>query len=188
MTWVMCHDAGSEDATLAFLAVEGAKYNLQLKVCSPCRARKACPPQLISCDVQEGGGEFANISDKLERCIVRKKNLKPGTSYTARVRNRPLDESSEWSEWSQETLFSTLPAAMRRMECPKLLTHDRESVTICWYIPRLAHFLLGTKPTTRRPSVLSLNAECHRSVSYQGRQMTMKKVFESARELQDTCR
>lgn len=32
MAWVVCHDAGSEDATVAWSAVAGAKYNLELKV------------------------------------------------------------------------------------------------------------------------------------------------------------
>ena len=32
MAWVVCHDAGSEDATIAWSAVTGAKYNLELKV------------------------------------------------------------------------------------------------------------------------------------------------------------
>ena len=32
MAWVVCHDAGSEDATIAWSAVAGAKYNLELKV------------------------------------------------------------------------------------------------------------------------------------------------------------
>jgi hypothetical protein len=32
MAWVVCHDAGSEDATIAWSVVAGAKYNLELKV------------------------------------------------------------------------------------------------------------------------------------------------------------
>mmetsp|Transcript_56477 Transcript_56477/g.134126 ORF Transcript_56477/g.134126 Transcript_56477/m.134126 type:complete len:333 (-) Transcript_56477:69-1067(-) len=111
MAWVVCHDAGSEDATVAWSAVAGAKYNLELK---------------------EGDGDFASVSDKLLGTLVRKKNLKPATPYTARVRSRLQDESSDWSNWSPEVNFSTLPNGQTRMDAPKLLTHDRESVTISW--------------------------------------------------------
>lgn len=43
---------------------------------------------------QEGDGDFASVSDKLLGTLVRKKNLKPATPYTARVRSRPLPLNS----------------------------------------------------------------------------------------------
>ena len=72
------------------------------------------------------------MSDKLLGTFVRKKNLKPSTRYSARVRSRPQDASSDWSNWSPEADISTLPNGQARMDAPQLLAHDRESVTISW--------------------------------------------------------
>jgi hypothetical protein len=107
-------------ATLAWSAVpDASRYEVQLK---------------------EAGADWTTVSDSLKSTMARKKNLKQGTKYLARMRARDAADAS-WGDYCPEVEFETLVAGVLRMEAPTLMVSDGEGclyfclcVCVCMYI------------------------------------------------------
>mmetsp|Transcript_45787 Transcript_45787/g.111480 ORF Transcript_45787/g.111480 Transcript_45787/m.111480 type:complete len:340 (+) Transcript_45787:68-1087(+) len=91
------------------------------------------PESRYEVQLREGDSdEWICVSDKLQSTMVKKKNLKPGTSYSARVRARDSSAQDGWGPFSGEFAFSTLADSSKRMDAPEILVADGEGITVTW--------------------------------------------------------
>jgi len=77
--------------------------------------------------------EFVVLSNKLQNCFARKKNLKSTCSYVFRVRSSLDNDNDNWSEYSDiSDEFSPLNSSITQPAAPVLVSADISSITISW--------------------------------------------------------